>query len=158
MVCPWNSWKYRGNYVLRYMCVFFNTGSLKVSLILKELHDTQNRLGNYWGRTRWSWFPKSLKVYTSLNVESATVSANAQLSLATLKKMAQQGLWCGRCSWRKRKYAQCVDQFCLGCTQRERSLTNFSIHGKKWSSVFHKRRSSDWDTNSVPWWKVGEGL
>ena len=90
------------------MCVFFNTASLKGSLILKELRDTQNRLGNYWGRTRWSWFPKSLKVYTSLNVESATVSANAQLSLATLKKMAQQGLWCGRCSWRKRKYTQCV--------------------------------------------------
>lgn len=62
----------------------------------------------YWSRTRWSWFPQSLKVYSSLNVDSATVSANAQLSLASVKKMAQQGLWCGRCSWRKRKYAQCV--------------------------------------------------
>ena len=120
MVCPWSSWKYRGNYVLRYMCIyytyyicvyillFFNIGSLKESVILKELGDPWNGLGNYWSRTRWSWFPQSLKVYTSLNVDSATVSANAQLSLASVKKMTQQGLWCGRCSWRKRKYTQCV--------------------------------------------------
>ena len=120
MVCPWKSWKYRGNYVLRYMCIyytyyicvyillFFNTGSLKESVILKELGDPWNGLGNYWSRTRWSWFPQSLKVYTSLNVDSPTVSANAHLSLASVRKMTQQGLWCGRWSWRKRKYAQCV--------------------------------------------------
>ena len=142
-MCPWNSWKYRGNYVLRYICVFFHTGSLKGSLILKELCDPQNGLRKYWSRTRSSWFPKSLKVYTSLNVASATVSANAQFSLAAVKKMAQQGLWCCRCSWRKGKYTQCVlTSFARGVLKgkdlwptspfMERNRAVFFIKKKQW--------------------------
>lgn len=51
-----------------------------------------------------------------------------------------------------------VVKFCLGRTQREMCLTNFSIHGEDWSCAVHRRRSSDWDAMSVSWWKEGKGL
>lgn len=59
---------------------------------------------------------------------------------------------------KKEAHSVCVVKFCLGCTQMEISLTNFCIRGENWSSVFHRRRSSDWDAISVSWWKEGQGL
>lgn len=104
--------------------------------------------------------PLSLEVYTSLNFNSVIVNITAQLSVASAKKSAQHSKACGGQELLEKKEvcSMCVDKFCLWYTQRERFLTKFSIHGENWSWVFHERRSIDWDTHSVLWWKQSQEL
>lgn len=51
----------------------------------------------------------------------------------------------------------CVGKFCLGCSQRETSLTNFCIRGENWGSISHRSSSSGWDTNCGSCGKTAQG-
>lgn len=81
-------------------------------------------------------FAPSLKTSASLNIDSLTVSACHCRAL-----LCQEDCPAGPVVWqelpeKKEVCLLCVAKFCLGCTQRETSPSNFSIHGENWSSVF----------------------
>lgn len=98
----------------------------------------------------------SLQVSASLNEDAPAVEASAQLPLPGSRAAQRAG---GRQELlgEKETRSVCVGKFCLGCSQRETSLTNFCIRGENWGSISHRSSSSGWDTNCGSCGKTEQG-